>query len=116
MAGVGLNATDTIISVPRHPDRGSKVEVGFGERVAWRTSGKRGHCMPAWGLRTRYVGKLGDDPAAALHRQEFARAGVDAQIITAPECASHQSFILVDPSGERTVIRRQDEESAASAC
>ena len=62
-----------------------------------------------WGLLTRYIGKLGDDPAAALHQQEFARAGVDTQIITAQGCASHQSFILVDPSGERTVIRRHDE-------
>ena len=62
-----------------------------------------------WGLHTRYIGKLGDDLAAALHRQEFADAGVEAQIVTAPGCASHQSFILVDPSGERTVVRRQDE-------
>jgi sulfofructose kinase len=34
---------------------------------------------------------------------------VETQIITAQGCASHQSFILVDPGGERTVIRRQDE-------
>jgi sulfofructose kinase len=34
---------------------------------------------------------------------------VEAQIVTAQGCASHQSFILVDPSGERTVVRRQDE-------
>jgi sulfofructose kinase len=110
VAGVGLNASDTIISVPHHPERGSKLES---HSVSVLPGGQVASAVIAcqqWGLRTRYVGKLGDDRAAALHQQEFARAGVDAQIITAPECASHQSFILVDPSGERTVIRRHDED------
>ena len=109
MVGVGLNATDTLISVPRHPERGSKLES---ESVSVLPGGQVASAVIAcqrWGLQTRYVGKLGDDPAAALHRKEFSTAGVEAEIITAQGCASHQSFILVDPSGERTVVRRQDE-------
>jgi sulfofructose kinase len=109
LVGVGLNATDTLIVVPRHPERGSKVEspsvtVLPGGQVATAVL-----ACQRWGLRTRYVGKLGDDPAAALHRQEFASARVEAQIATTKGCASHQSFILVDTSGERTVVRRNDE-------
>lgn len=110
LVGVGLNATDTLIKVPRYPERGSKVES---ESVSVLPGGQVASAVIAcqqWGLQTRYVGKLGDDPAAALHRQEFARAGVETQIVTAEGCASHQSFILVDPSGERTVVRRQDEQ------
>lgn len=61
-----------------------------------------------WGLRARYVGKLGDDSAADLHRSEFERAGVDARLITAPGCASQQAFILVEDSGERTVLWKRD--------
>lgn len=109
VVGVGLNATDTLIFVPRHPERGSKVESAS---VCVLPGGQVASAMIAcqhWKLKARYVGKFGDDSAAELHRQEFTRAGVDAQIITAQGCASHQSFILVDPSGERTVIRRQDE-------
>jgi sulfofructose kinase len=109
LVGVGLNATDTLISVPHHPERGSKVESAS---VSVLPGGQVASAVVAcqqWGLQTRYVGKLGDDPAAALHCQEFARAGVEGQIVTAQGCASHQSFILVDPNGERTVIRRQDE-------
>ena len=108
MVGVGLNATDTLISVPRHPERGSKVES---ESVSVLPGGQVASAVIAcqrWGLQTRYVGKLGDDPAAALHRKEFSTAGVEAEIVIAQGCASHQSFILVDPSGERTVVRRQD--------
>jgi sulfofructose kinase len=62
-----------------------------------------------WGMRTRYVGKLGDDDAAALHRREFARAGVETQLVTVAGCASPQSLIIVDGGGERTVLCRRDE-------
>ena len=106
---MGLNATDTLILVPQHPARGSKVEA---RSVTVLPGGQVATAVIAcqrWGLQTRYVGKLGDDAAAAVHRKEFARAGVETQITTASECASHQSFILVDTNGERTVVRRSDE-------
>src|SRR5208337_4345163 len=61
-----------------------------------------------WGLRTRYVGKLGEDHAAVLHRAEFQRLGVEAHLITAPASPSLQSFILVDQAGERTVLWKRD--------
>jgi sulfofructose kinase len=112
LVGVGLNATDTLIVVPRHPERGSKVESAS---VSVLPGGQVASAVIAcqrWGLRTRYVGKLGDDGAAALHRQEFANAGVETQIVTAEGCASQQAFILVDPQGERTVLWRREEELA----
>jgi sulfofructose kinase len=62
-----------------------------------------------WGLRTRYVGSLGDDSAAELHRKAFDDAGVETQLIGVSECASRQSLILVDDEGERTVLWRRDE-------
>jgi sulfofructose kinase len=62
-----------------------------------------------WGLRTRYVGKLGDDDAARLHRDAFSRTGVDAQLVTVPGALSPQSLILVDAGGERTVLCRRDD-------
>src|SRR5260370_24911302 len=60
-------------------------------------------------LTTRYVRKVGDDSAAALHRAEFARLGVEAHLFTAPGCPSQQAFILVDDSGERTVLWKRDD-------
>jgi sugar/nucleoside kinase (ribokinase family) len=62
-----------------------------------------------WGLTTRYVGKLGEDDAARLHRQAFASAGVEAHLTMVPGAASPQSLILVDEGGERTVLCRRDE-------
>ena len=109
MVGVGLNATDTLIIVPHHPERGSKIESPSVSVLPGGQVASAVIACQSWGLRTRYVGKLGDDPAAALHLKEFARAGVETRIRTAHGCASHQSFILVDPTGERTVLRRHDE-------
>jgi sugar/nucleoside kinase (ribokinase family) len=62
-----------------------------------------------WGLSTRYVGKLGDDEAAELHARAFALAGVDARLVTVENAASLRSLILVDGTGERTVLCRRDE-------
>ena len=61
-----------------------------------------------WGLRARYVGKLGDDDAATLHRAAFEKAGVETRLLIAPGCASQQAFILVEDSGERTVLWQRD--------
>jgi len=109
VVGVGLNATDTFIPVAHYPVRGSKVEFRSAQVLL---GGQVATAMTAcqhWGLRTRYVGKVGDDHAAELHRAEFARAGVEAHLFTAPGCPSQQAFILVDDSGERTVLWKRDD-------
>ncbi|HUY82775.1 MAG TPA: PfkB family carbohydrate kinase [Acidobacteriaceae bacterium] len=109
VVGVGLNATDTVIPLPQHPASGSKVEF---HSVSVLPGGQVASAMVAcqsWGLRTRYVGKLGDDSAADLHRAEFSKAGVESHLMTAPDCASQQAFILVDETGERTVLWKRDD-------
>ena len=63
----------------------------------------------SWGLRTRYVGKLGDDDAARLHQRAFERVGAETCIVTVPGAASLHNVILVDGGGERTVLCQRDE-------
>lgn len=107
--GVGLNATDTLIPVPVFPARGSKAEYSS---VSVMPGGQTATAVVAcrtWGLSARYVGKLGDDDAARLHRDAFARAGVETQLISVRGAASPQSLIMVDGGGERTVFCRRDE-------
>lgn len=109
LVGVGLNATDTLIPLAIYPALGSKVEyrdvtVAPGGQVATTVV-----ACQHWGLHTRYVGKLGDDAAASLHKEAFGHAGVETQLITVAGGASPQSLILVDGAGERTVLCRRDE-------
>jgi sulfofructose kinase len=109
LVGVGLNATDTLIPIAHFPERGSKTEYAQAHIMPGGQAATTVVACQTWGLSTRYVGKLGDDDAAALHRRAFDRAGVDARIIAVPHAASPQSLILVDEGGERTVLCRRDE-------
>lgn len=112
VVGVGLNATDTVIPLAHFPERGAKVEF---RSASVLPGGQVASAMVAcqqWGLRTRYVGKVGDDAAASIHATEFLRTGVEAHLFTSTGCPSQQSFILVDGSGERTVLWRRDERLA----
>lgn len=109
LVGVGLNATDTIIPLSNFPARGSKVEYSTSSFLPGGQVASTVVACQYWGMRTRYVGKLGDDHAAALHREAFTRAGVETEIITVPGGVSPQSLVLVDGGGERTVLCRRDE-------
>ncbi len=109
VVGVGLNATDTLICVPRFPALDSKLEF---TSAAVLPGGQVASAMAAcqlWGLRTRYIGKVGDDAPAELQRAEFARAGVEAHLTSVPGCASQVAYILIDETcGERTILWRRD--------
>jgi sulfofructose kinase len=112
LVGVGLNATDTLIALAEYPVRGSKVEYRSANVLPGGQVATTVVACQHWGMSTRYVGILGDDAAATLHREAFTRAGVETQIITVPGGASPQSLILVDGGGERTVLCRRDERVA----
>jgi sulfofructose kinase len=109
VAGVGLNATDTIIRLPHFPSLDSKVELLSADV---RAGGQVASALVAcqfWGLQTRYVGKVGDDDAARFQAKEFTRAGVEAHLLAVPDCPSQNAFILVDENtGERTILWKRD--------
>jgi sulfofructose kinase len=108
LVGVGLNATDTLIRLPHYPALGSKVEFRSADILPGGQVATAVAACQQWGLRTRYVGKIGDDSAAAIHRAEFARLGVETYLVAAPGCTSQQAVILVDDAGERTVLWKRD--------
>src|SRR5208282_3423954 len=101
LVGVGLNATDTVIPLPEYPVRGSKMEYSNSSVLPGGQTASTVVACQTWGLSTRYVGKLGDDHAACLHREAFDKAGVEARLITVSGGVSPQSLILVDGGGER---------------
>jgi sugar/nucleoside kinase (ribokinase family) len=113
VVGVGLNATDTIIRLSHFPSFNTKVQFESAQVSAGGQTASAVVACATWGLRARYVGKVGDDAAAALQRTEFERAGVEAQLIAVSDCSSQQAFILVDrTTGERTILWRRDDRLA----
>src|SRR5215813_5498139 len=110
LVGVGLNATDTLIALAEHPAPGSKVEFRSSSVLPGGQVASAVMACQRWGLRTRYVGKLGDDMAARIYREEVVPAGVETQGISVPGCGSQQAVILVHSQGERTVLWRRDQQ------
>jgi sulfofructose kinase len=109
VVGVGLNATDTIIRLPRFPAFNSKAEF---LASAVLPGGQVASAMVAcslWGLTARYVGKIGDDALGQVQRDEMERAAVESHWAVVPNCQSQSSFILVDEAtGERTILWKRD--------
>jgi sugar/nucleoside kinase (ribokinase family) len=109
IAGVGLNATDTIIRLPHFPAFNSKVEFGSSDVLPGGQVASAMVACSLWGLKARYAGKIGDDPFGRLQQEAMERAGVESHWIVAANCQSQSSFILVDErNGERTVLWKRD--------
>jgi sulfofructose kinase len=109
IVGVGLNATDTIIRLPHFPAFDSKVEFRVSDILPGGQVATAVTACALWGLKARYVGKIGDDSAGILQQNEMIRAGIEAHWVVVPQCQSQSSFILVDEgTGERTVLWKRD--------
>jgi sulfofructose kinase len=107
--GIGEIAADTVLQVAQFPSLGSKVEtldaqIMLGGQVATTVI-----ACQRWGLSTHYVGCVGDDHLAELHRRELRRERVTFHLTRSPKTLSQMSFIFVEAqSGERTVVWRRD--------
>ena len=109
IVGVGLNATDTIICLPHFPAFNSKVEFRVSDILPGGQVATAITACARWGLKARYVGKIGDDSAGILQQNEMLKAGIEAHWIVVPQCQSQSSYILVDGmTGERTVLWKRD--------
>ncbi|HVU25766.1 MAG TPA: adenosine kinase [Opitutus sp.] len=55
------------------------------------------------GLRTTFLGKLGNDDIAASYRAQFTAAGIDASHFKHADLPNARSLILVTPDAQRTM-------------
>jgi len=109
VVGVGLNATDTLISVPHFPAPDSKVEFSSAVTLPGGQVASAMQACQMWGLRARYIGKVGDDAAGELQRLTLGDTGVEHHLLAVPGCTSQAAYIVVDErTGERTILWRRD--------
>jgi sulfofructose kinase len=111
VVGVGLNATDTLILLPRFPAYGGKVPF---ELEVLSPGGQVASAMVTCaklGLRAKYIGTLGDDERGAIQLESLRASGLNLDHVEIRRnCPNQSAYILVDQAtGERTVLWRRDD-------
>jgi sugar/nucleoside kinase (ribokinase family) len=99
-----LNATDTLLLVERYPACGGKVRI---QQEVVSPGGQVASALAAaakLGLRTKYIGSVGDDERGRVQLASLAGIDVDDVEVRA-HCPNQSAYIVIDQSsGERTVF------------
>ncbi|MFZ1947241.1 MAG: PfkB family carbohydrate kinase [bacterium] len=110
VVGMGLNAADHICVVPRFPKYEEKLRMTAFKRAPGGQVASALTACAVWGLRAKYIGRVGDDDLGAFSLASLVEAGIDTSEVRVVKGVANQfAFILVDAStGERTIIWRRD--------
>jgi sulfofructose kinase len=111
VAGVGLNATDTLLLVPHFPAFAGKAP--YDEEIV-SPGGQVATAMAACarlGLRVKYIGAVGDDERGRVQMESLGETGINLDHVQRRvNCANQSAYIIVDrATGERTVLWRHEE-------
>ncbi|HYP06412.1 MAG TPA: PfkB family carbohydrate kinase [Bryobacteraceae bacterium] len=111
VVGLGLNATDTLLLLPKFPAYAGKAP--FTEEIL-SPGGQVASAMVACaklGLRTKYIGTVGDDERGRIQLQSLSGHGINLDHVQVRKgCANQSAYILIDhTTGERTVLWRRDD-------
>jgi sulfofructose kinase len=104
--GIGLNATDTLLLLPEFPPYAGKVP--FTEEIL-SPGGQVATAIVSCarlGLKSRYIGTIGDDLRGRIQWDSLEATGVDVSgVIVREGCPNQTAYILIDQrTGERTVL------------
>jgi sugar/nucleoside kinase (ribokinase family) len=110
VVGIGENSVDLVYRVPRLPGIGGKVRAGSCRRLLGGQVATTLATCASFGLRTRYVGAIGNDEHGRLIRSELEQRGIDTTYATVRYAPNRHAVILVDEhTGERTVAWHRDQ-------
>jgi sulfofructose kinase len=106
VVGVGLNATDTVLIVPRFPAYGGKAPF---TREFYSVGGQVATAVVTCarlGLRAKYIGTVGDDERGRIQMESLLASGIDLEHVQLrTNCPNQSAYIVVDEStGERTIL------------
>jgi sulfofructose kinase len=111
VVGMGLNSVDFLCVVPEFPTINSKMRM---LQFSKQGGGQVATAMVAlsrWGVKTKYIGKVGGDELGQFSAKSIQQEGVDVSSITIESNTPNQfAMIVVDGvSGERTILWDRDE-------
>ena len=111
VVGMGLNSVDFIGVVPEFPVPNSKMKM---LRFSKEGGGQVATAMVAlsrWSMKTKYIGKVGDDELGQFSLHCLRQEGVDvSSVMIEPNATNQFAMIIVDGStGDRTILWNRDE-------
>ena len=106
VVGVGLNATDTLLILPKFPAYAGKVPF---ESEILSPGGQVASAMVACanlGLRVKYIGTVGDDLRGQVQMDSLRGIGINLDDVEVRKnCPNQTAYIMIDrTTGERTVL------------
>jgi sulfofructose kinase len=106
VVGMGLNSVDFLTVVPEFPAPNSKMKM---LQFSKQGGGQVATAMVAlsrWGIKTKYIGKVGADELGQFSLLSIRQEGVDVSSVTIEPNATNQfATIIVDGSaGDRTIL------------
>ncbi len=106
----GLNAVDTICVLPAWPEHGGKMRIRERYHLGGGQIATAAALCGRFGLETRYIGRVGDDPNGRFSLEDLKKEPMDVSCVEViPGAYSQFAIILVDlPTGERTVLWDRD--------
>jgi sugar/nucleoside kinase (ribokinase family) len=110
VVGLGLNAVDFLCITPQLPAFDTKTEIVYYEKQGGGQIATAMVACSKWGLRTKYIGKVGGNDLGIFSLKSIRETGVDVSSVTVERDATNQfAFILIEEeSGERTIIWHRD--------
>lgn len=105
VVGLGLNATDIVLTVHQTPPLGGKERIiAEGRQAGGQVATALVACRRL-GLGVRYIGKVGDDPGGRFQLASLRAEGIDVTPVRMVRNTPNQvGYIIVDrKTGERTV-------------
>jgi sugar/nucleoside kinase (ribokinase family) len=110
VVGVGLNAVDYLVVLPRFPVPGEKLRMSAFAREGGGQAATALVALSRWGCRCKYVGNVGDDEHGRFSSLLLSREGIDLSHVRTISGASSQfAVILVEQgTGERTILWDRD--------
>ena len=107
VVGIGANSVDYVYCLPRFPQPdGPAAKLRIGKHLitcGGQTATALCTCA-ALGLRTAYVGTIGNDPNGERIREELSRRGVGVEHTHVRDAINPFAVILLDERGERVVL------------
>lgn len=110
VVGMGLNSVDFLTVLPEFPAPNSKMKMLDFSKQGGGQVATALVALSRWGMRTKYIGKVGADEWGQYSLQSIREEGVDVSSVTIEPGATNQlATILVDAStGDRTILWNRD--------